>query len=80
VGASPCFRERKDGIDLFVRLTPKSSADRIEGEMSSSAVAVRAPPRPRWRSPRSRTGSITRITPKRADEKRLEASESPRMA
>ena len=25
------FRTRENGIDLFVRLTPKSSADRLEG-------------------------------------------------
>ena len=25
------FRSRENGIDLFVRLTPKSSADRLEG-------------------------------------------------
>jgi uncharacterized protein len=28
---SAFFRERWDGIELLVRLTPKSSADRIEG-------------------------------------------------
>ncbi|RUV13524.1 DUF167 family protein, partial [Mesorhizobium sp. M1A.F.Ca.IN.022.04.1.1] len=28
--ASP-FRPRDDGIDLFVRLTPKAAVDRIEG-------------------------------------------------
>jgi len=27
----PCFRLRGDGIDIFVRLTPKSSADRVDG-------------------------------------------------
>lgn len=29
--AATCFRRRADGIELFVRLTPKSSADRIDG-------------------------------------------------
>lgn len=26
-----CFRLRSDGVDLFVRLTPKSAHDRLEG-------------------------------------------------
>ena len=26
-----CFRSRSDGIDLFVRLTPKAAVDRLEG-------------------------------------------------
>ena len=26
-----CFRSRPDGIDLFVRLTPKAAMDRLEG-------------------------------------------------
>jgi uncharacterized protein YggU (UPF0235/DUF167 family) len=26
-----CFRARPDGVDLFVRLTPKSNHDRLEG-------------------------------------------------
>ena len=26
-----CFRSRADGVDLFVRLTPKSASDKIEG-------------------------------------------------
>lgn len=26
-----CYRARPDGLDLFVRLTPKSSADAIDG-------------------------------------------------
>jgi uncharacterized protein YggU (UPF0235/DUF167 family) len=26
-----CFRLRPDGIDLFVRLTPKAAVDRLEG-------------------------------------------------
>lgn len=26
-----CFRLRPDGIDLFVRLTPKAATDRLEG-------------------------------------------------
>jgi uncharacterized protein YggU (UPF0235/DUF167 family) len=29
--AASCFRARPDGLDLFVRLTPKSSSDAIEG-------------------------------------------------
>ncbi|WEX09930.1 DUF167 family protein [Chelativorans sp. AA-79] len=28
---TPCFRESKNGVELFVRLTPKSSADAVEG-------------------------------------------------
>ncbi|MBZ9866710.1 DUF167 family protein [Mesorhizobium sp. CA15] len=28
---SPPFRERENGIDLFVRLTPKAALDRIDG-------------------------------------------------
>ncbi|TIV96749.1 MAG: DUF167 domain-containing protein, partial [Mesorhizobium sp.] len=28
---SPPFRLRDDGIDLYVRLTPKAALDRIEG-------------------------------------------------
>jgi uncharacterized protein YggU (UPF0235/DUF167 family) len=28
---SPPFRLREDGIDLFVRLTPKAALDRIDG-------------------------------------------------
>lgn len=28
---SGCFRLREDGVDLFVRLTPKSSKDAVEG-------------------------------------------------
>lgn len=44
------FRERKDGIDLFVRLTPRSSADGIDGIQIAAdrgrrlAVRVRAVP------------------------------------
>jgi hypothetical protein len=44
------YRRRADGIDLFVRLTPRSSGDRIDGpEMDAAgrlhlAVRVRAVP------------------------------------
>jgi uncharacterized protein YggU (UPF0235/DUF167 family) len=31
------FRIRENGIDLFVRLTPKSSVDRLEGVETSAA-------------------------------------------
>jgi uncharacterized protein YggU (UPF0235/DUF167 family) len=31
VSGTKCFRPRADGLDLFVRLTPKSSADKVEG-------------------------------------------------
>lgn len=30
------FRIRENGVDLFVRLTPKSSSDRLEGGETSS--------------------------------------------
>jgi uncharacterized protein YggU (UPF0235/DUF167 family) len=30
-GDASCLRRRDDGIDLFVRLTPKSAHDRLEG-------------------------------------------------
>lgn len=30
-GEARCFRPRPDGIDLFVRLTPKAAHDRLEG-------------------------------------------------
>ena len=30
------FRLRADGIDLFIRLTPKSSVDRLEGVETSA--------------------------------------------
>lgn len=30
-GEARCFRLRPDGIDLFVRLTPKAAHDRLEG-------------------------------------------------
>lgn len=33
---SPPFRIRENGIDLFVRLTPKSSVDRLEGVETSA--------------------------------------------
>ena len=45
-----CYRARPDGIDLVVRLTPKSSADAIEGVQAAAdgavhlAVRVRAAP------------------------------------
>uniref|UniRef100_UPI00387DD4EB DUF167 domain-containing protein n=1 Tax=Mesorhizobium abyssinicae TaxID=1209958 RepID=UPI00387DD4EB len=32
----PPFRSRDDGIDLFVRLTPKAALDRIEGVETSA--------------------------------------------
>lgn len=32
----PPFRSRADGIDLFVRLTPKAALDRIEGVETSA--------------------------------------------
>jgi len=31
VASALCYRLRPDGIDLFVRLTPKSSSDAIDG-------------------------------------------------
>ncbi|BAV48687.1 hypothetical protein MLTONO_3784 [Mesorhizobium loti] len=34
--ASSCFRTRENGIDLFLRLTPKSSVDRLEGVETSA--------------------------------------------
>jgi uncharacterized protein YggU (UPF0235/DUF167 family) len=45
-----CFRLRTDGLDLFVRLTPKASVDAIDGLKSAAdgavylAVRVRAVP------------------------------------
>ena len=45
-----CYRTRPDGLDLFVRLTPKSSVDAIDGVGMTSdsstrlAVRVRAVP------------------------------------
>jgi uncharacterized protein YggU (UPF0235/DUF167 family) len=50
VPSSVCYRTRPDGLDLFVRLTPKSSADAIEGVGTAAdgsaylAVRVRAVP------------------------------------
>ena len=35
-----CYRARPDGIDLVVRLTPKSSADAIEGVQAAANGAV----------------------------------------
>ncbi|MET3522577.1 DUF167 domain-containing protein [Mesorhizobium abyssinicae] len=34
--STPPFRSRDDGIDLFVRLTPKAALDRIEGVETSA--------------------------------------------
>lgn len=31
VTGTACFRLRPDGLDLFVRLTPKAAVDRLEG-------------------------------------------------
>lgn len=45
-----CYRRRPDGIDLFVRLTPKSSSDAIDGLREAAdgsvylAARVRAVP------------------------------------
>ena len=44
-----CYRARPDGLDVFVRLTPKSSADAIEGVQAADgavhlAARVRAVP------------------------------------
>lgn len=45
-----CYRTRSDGLDLFVRLTPKSSADAIDGVRTAAdgsvhlAARVRAVP------------------------------------
>lgn len=44
------FRETEDGVELFIRLTPRGGADRIDGVTSASdgrehlAVRVRAVP------------------------------------
>ena len=35
-----CYRARPDGLDLVVRLTPKSSADAIEGVQAAANGAV----------------------------------------
>lgn len=35
-----CYRIRQDGIDLFVRLTPKSSSDAIDGVGMAADGAV----------------------------------------
>jgi len=35
-----CYRSRLDGLDLFVRLTPKSSADAIDGVQVGADGAV----------------------------------------
>lgn len=48
--AADCYRARPDGIDLFVRLTPKSSSDAIDGLREAAdgsvhlAARVRAVP------------------------------------
>jgi uncharacterized protein YggU (UPF0235/DUF167 family) len=34
--ADGCFRLRDDGLDLFVRLTPKAAMDRLEGVETAS--------------------------------------------
>ena len=45
-----CYRARADGLDLFVRLTPKASADAIDGVQAAAdgtvhlAARVRAVP------------------------------------
>jgi uncharacterized protein (TIGR00251 family) len=45
-----CFRRRADGIDVFVRLTPKSSSDAVAGTVAGAdgleqiSVRVRAAP------------------------------------
>ena len=45
-----CYRTRPDGLDLFVRLTPKASADAIDGVQEAAdgsvhlAARVRAVP------------------------------------
>jgi uncharacterized protein YggU (UPF0235/DUF167 family) len=50
VEAADCCRTRPDGIDLFVRLTPKSSSDAIDGLREAAdgsvhlAARVRAVP------------------------------------
>jgi len=50
VASAPCYRIRPDGIDLFVRLTPKSSSDAIDGLREAAdgsvhlAARVRAVP------------------------------------
>jgi hypothetical protein len=47
---SGCFRLREDGVDLFARLTPKSSKDAVEGVEQTAdgrchlAARVRAVP------------------------------------
>jgi hypothetical protein len=48
--ATDCYRTRSDGIDLFVRLTPKSSSDAVDGQRDAAdgsvhlAARVRAVP------------------------------------
>ena len=49
-GQEACYRARPGGLDLFVRLTPRSSADAVEGSRSAAdgsyhiAARVRAAP------------------------------------
>jgi uncharacterized protein len=35
-----CYRTRSDGLDIFVRLTPKSSTDTIDGVQTAADGAV----------------------------------------
>ena len=50
LSVAACYRPRSDGIDVFVRLTPKSSTDAIEGVQETAdgaahlAARVRAAP------------------------------------
>ena len=50
LSAGAVYRKRPDGLDLFVRLTPKSSGDAIEGVRTAAdgrvhlALRVRAAP------------------------------------
>lgn len=50
MAGAACYRSRQDGLDLFVRLTPKSSSDAIDGLGTGSdgtahlALRVRAVP------------------------------------
>jgi len=50
VAPADCYRTRPDGIDLFVRLTPKSSSDAVDGLREAAdgsvhlAARVRAVP------------------------------------
>lgn len=50
MSVAACYRTRADGLDLFVRLTPKASADAIDGVQAAAdgtvhlAARVRAVP------------------------------------